>query len=206
MADVLQSVIKQARINIRHPLFDEACLVLQYVDDTLLVLRVDVNDVQHLKLCLDQFAQASGLKINFHKSTVVPMHVPVASVDAMVVVLQCQQGSFPQTYLGLPLSNTKLRLFAFAPMIAKVDKYLAGWKATLLGPAGRVILINAVLDGLPTYAMGALFLPVGVKEALDAKRQAFLWNGSDKTTGAKCLSLGKMSAKQRRMEVSGSDA
>lgn len=28
---------------------------------------------------------------------------------------------------------------------------------------------------------------VGVKEALDARRHAFLWNGSDKTTGAKCL-------------------
>ena len=72
-------------------------------------------------------------------------------------------------------------------MIAKVDKYLAGWKATLLSPAGRVVLINAVLDGLPTYAMGSLFLPIGVKEALDAKRRAFLWNGSDKMTGVKCL-------------------
>ena len=30
-------------------------------------------------------------------------------------------------------------------------------------------------------------LPVGIKEALDAKRRAFLWNGSDKTSGAKCL-------------------
>lgn len=72
-------------------------------------------------------------------------------------------------------------------MIAKVDRYLAGWKATLLSPAGRVVLINAVLDGLPTYAMGALLLSVGVKEVLDAKRRAFLWNGSGKTTGAKCL-------------------
>ena len=85
------------------------------------MLRADVNDVQHLKQCLDQFAQATGLKINFHKSTVVPMHVPMALVDAMVAVLQCQQGSFPQTYLGLPLSNTKLRLSAFAPMIAEVE-------------------------------------------------------------------------------------
>jgi hypothetical protein len=73
----------------------------------------------------------------------------------------CQPGSFPQTNLGLPHSNTKLRLSAFALLIAKVDKYLAGWKATLLSPAGRVVLINAVLDGLPTYAMGALFLPGG---------------------------------------------
>jgi hypothetical protein len=80
VADVLQSVIKQARINIRHPLFDEACLVLQYVDDTLLVLRVDVNDVQHLKLCLDQFAQASGLDqfVTWRhvKTGLMPLHPP----------------------------------------------------------------------------------------------------------------------------------
>jgi hypothetical protein len=56
-------------------------------------------------------------------------------------------------------------------MIAKVDKYLAGWKATLLSTARHVVLINVVLDGLPTYAMGALFLLVGVKEAVDAKRR-----------------------------------
>lgn len=72
-------------------------------------------------------------------------------------------------------------------MIAKVDRYLVGWKGTLLSPARRVVLINAVLDGLPTYAMGTIALPMGVKEALDAKRRAFLWNGSDKTSGAKCL-------------------
>jgi hypothetical protein len=70
-------------------------------------------------------------------------------------------GIFPSNQLGIATLNTKLKLSAFAPLIAKVDKYLAGWKATLLSPAGRVVLINAVLDGLPTYAMVALFLPGG---------------------------------------------
>lgn len=115
------------------------------------------------------------------------MHVPENVVDSLVTILQCKRDTFPQTYLGLPLSNnSKLRLSAFAPLIAKVDKYLAGWKATLLSPASRVVLINSVLDELTTYAMGALLLPVGVKEALDARRRSFLWNGSDKAS-AQCL-------------------
>ena len=57
--------------------------------------------------------------------------------------------SFPQTYLGLPLSWKKLRFADFLPLIAKVDKYLAGWAARLLSPAGRLVLINVVLDALP---------------------------------------------------------
>jgi hypothetical protein len=43
------------------------------------------------------------------------MHIPTQDVENYVAVLGCAQGSFPQTYLGLPLSNKKLKLNAFAP-------------------------------------------------------------------------------------------
>jgi hypothetical protein len=75
----------------------------------------------------------------------------------------------------------------FAPLIAKVDRYLAGWRATLLSTAGRVVLINSVLDGLPSYAMGAMMLPPAIREALDKRRRAFLWAAADKVNGAQCL-------------------
>jgi hypothetical protein len=45
-----------------------------------------------------------------------------------------------------------------------VDRYLAGWQALLLNPTGRLVLINSVLDGLPTYLMAALPLLLGVQE------------------------------------------
>lgn len=89
-------------------------------------------------------------------------------------VLGCKEGKFPQTYLGLPLSNIKLPLSAFTPLIARVDKYLASWKALLLSTASRVVLIDVVLSGLPTYAMVAMILPPGVVKAIDARRRAFL--------------------------------
>lgn len=78
-----------------------------------------------------------------------------------------QRRFLPIAYLGLPLSNVKLPLSAFAPLIAKVDKYLASWQALLLSTASRVILINSVLAGIPTYAMGAMLLPPGVVAATD---------------------------------------
>jgi hypothetical protein len=36
-------------------------------------------------------------------------------------ILGCIEGSFPQTYLGLLLSNEKLNLATFAPIIANAD-------------------------------------------------------------------------------------
>ena len=112
--------------SIRHPLVDAPCPVLQYADDTLILVRAASEDVIALKRILDVFSAATGLKINFHKSTVVPMHVPESKLRRLLKVLQCQRADFPQTYLGLPLSNVKLNLSAFAPLIAKVDKQLSG--------------------------------------------------------------------------------
>lgn len=140
-----------------------------------------------LKQALDVFSAATGLVINFNKSTVTPMHVPDGELQQLIQILQCKLGSFPQTYLGLPLSNVKLPLSAFDPLIAKVDRYLASWQALLLSAAGRVVLINSVLAGIPTYAMGAMLLPPGVIATIDARRRSFLWTGSDSTSGAKCL-------------------
>jgi hypothetical protein len=87
VADVLQSMVKKAGATIRHSLADEACPVLQYADDTLILLRATEEDVSHLKQCLDQFAEVTGLKINFHKSTMVPMHVSEGMVGRLVDIL-----------------------------------------------------------------------------------------------------------------------
>jgi hypothetical protein len=56
----------------------------------------------------------------------VPMHTTPAAVTALQGILGCQVRSFPQTYLGLPLWDTKLRLSPFAPLIS-MDRYLGGW-------------------------------------------------------------------------------
>lgn len=186
VADVLQRLITSGG-DIRHPLVDTPCLVLQYADNTIMLIRGTSEDAANLKRALDMFSAATGLAIHFGKSTVTPMHVQRAPLERILQILQCREGTFPQVYLGLPLSNIKLRLLAFAPLIAKADRYLAGWKATLLSTAGWVVLIISALDGLPTYAMGAMLLPPGVRAALDARRRAFLWAATEKVNGAQCL-------------------
>jgi hypothetical protein len=48
----------------------------------------------------------------------------------------------------------------------------------------RLVLLNTVLDALPTFAMGALELPAGVIAALDRLRRALLLTGTDRVSGA----------------------
>lgn len=181
----------------RHPLANETCPVLQYADDTLILVRAEVQDVVNLKMILDNFAAATGLQINYHKSTAVPMHVDDDLLPQLLQILQCQQATFPQVYLGLPLSNTKLNLQAFAPLIAKVDRRLSGWQSNLLNKAGQAVLINSVLDGMVTHIMAAVALPPGILDQLESKRRAFLWSGKSKTKGVCCLVAWDVAPKPR---------
>jgi hypothetical protein len=71
----------------RHPLADGApCPVLQYAEDTL-VLRGEPEDVQSLKVILDNFAAATGLTINYNKTTAVPIHMNEAKATKCISIL-----------------------------------------------------------------------------------------------------------------------
>lgn len=167
VADVLQRLIKDDA-GVRHPATDETCTVLQYADDTLIVCRGTHADAAKLKLLLDQFSAATGLKINYNKSTIVPLNVDEVDLQPCLEVMGCKREGFPQTYLGLPLSADKLRLSAFTPYIAKADRHLAGWQAMLLNPMGRATLINSVLDSQLIYLMCAVPMPAGTISAVAA--------------------------------------
>lgn len=72
--DVLQRLIK-AYDNIRHSQMEGSCLVLQYANDMIILIRGDPRDAAWLKHTLDLFSVATGFTINFGKSTVTPMHI-----------------------------------------------------------------------------------------------------------------------------------
>jgi hypothetical protein len=103
VADVLQTLIKHEN-TVRNPLnHAETCSVLQYADNTLILLRGELADVQQMKCILVQFSAATGLLINYHKSTAVPLHMDEEVIPQCINVLGCRQEGFPRTYLGLPL-------------------------------------------------------------------------------------------------------
>jgi hypothetical protein len=141
VAETLQQLIKSHQGTIRHPIEDSLpCPVLQYADDTLIVVRGEPNDVANLKQLLDMFADANGLKINYNKSTAVPIHMNEAQIQQCISTLACKRDSF------VPISKHKLPVSTFSTFIHKTDRYLAGWQASLLNLMGRRVLVNLVLN------------------------------------------------------------
>ena len=159
---------------------------MQYADDTLIILHGELAQLLLLKEILSAFSEFSGLHINFEKSTFIPMNIDPSVAAAMATALGCPISSFPQPYLGLPLTTTKVKLADLQPLLDRFDKYFAGWRGSLLNQSGREVLVRSVLSSFPIYAMCSLLLPKGVIEIIDAKRRAFLWTGKTSCSGSDC--------------------
>lgn len=188
--DVLQQTIKKfAAVGaLNHPIFrDQPCPVLQYADDTLIVLEGNGSQARLLKEILDAFANFLGLHINFTKSTFVPINLSDEEEAEISDILECPVATFPQTYLGLPLSDSKLPKAAFLPLISKIDRRLASFSMNFISRGGRLILTKSVLSALPAYFMSCLSLPKWVIEKIDGLRRSFFWKGKNSSKGSDCL-------------------
>jgi hypothetical protein len=99
--------VSQHAVELPHPLIpDAACPVLQYAGDMLLLLCGSPCAVITLKQVLEDFTAATGLAINYHKSTFVPLHLEADDAHRISSILGCPVSTFPQPYLGLPLRST----------------------------------------------------------------------------------------------------
>ena len=191
IADVLQKLIQQAYNTgvLSHPLdIEGAPPTQQYADDTQILIR-EARQASALKEILDSYAEFSELKINFHKSSLVPTHLNAAAEELVTQILQYPASCLPCNYLGLPLSTTKISHNMLLPVISKIDKCLAGWLP--LSTAGRLTMINSVILAIPTYYMTCCQWPEKSIEAVDRIRRAFLWKGEKTVKGGHCFFLKK---------------
>jgi hypothetical protein len=151
---------------------------LQYADDTLILIQGSDEDIANLKFLLMCFEDMSGLKINYHKSEVFVLGQRSNESTSIANKLNCNLGSFPFIYLGLPLSDRKLTLEQWLFLVRKLAGKLEPWVGRLMSSGGRLILSNSCLDNLPIYAMGLFLLHDGIHARFDSLRSKFFWEGA----------------------------
>ena len=78
---------------------------LQYADDTILFCPPRLEYLLNIKMVLILFQMASGLQVNFHKSSLLGVHTDEIWLQNTADALLCKKGSLPFTYLGLPIGG-----------------------------------------------------------------------------------------------------
>lgn len=130
-------------------------------------MKADQKEIFCLKALLNTYAMCTGLKINFHKSSMIPINTDSTKMEVLA-------GTLPFTYLGLPLVTTKPKVSDFAPLIDRVERRLPS-TTIFLNYGQRLTMVNSVLFSLPTYYMCTLKLPKKVILHIDRARRHCLW-------------------------------
>ncbi|XVF23444.1 hypothetical protein REPUB_Repub13aG0039200 [Reevesia pubescens] len=154
---------------------------IQFANDTLVFCESSLEQLMNVKRILRCFQATFGLKINFNKSSLFGIGVDSAQINSWVDEIRCKAGSFPCTYLGLPLGVNSNSLAVWKPVIEKFESMLAGWKAKCLSLDERITLLKSVFASLPVFYVSLFKIPKGVKVVLDRILSRFLWGGGSST-------------------------
>ncbi|WVZ51083.1 hypothetical protein U9M48_002262 [Paspalum notatum var. saurae] len=149
--------------------------ILQYADDTILLLEHDLEEAKNMKLVLNNFEQLSGLKINFHKSELFLYGEAKNFREEYVQLFGCKEGPFPFRYLGISMHHRKINNKDWISVEERFQKKLGSWKGKLLSAGGRPVLINSVFSSLPMFMLSFFEAPKGVLKELDYYKSRFFW-------------------------------
>jgi hypothetical protein len=152
--------------------------IVQYTDDTILMMKSDTSEVLHLKDLLHLFSSSTRLHVNFHKSLMIFVNVSNQKMQQLSTTLGCQIGSMPFTYLGLPMGTTKPKMEDLTPLMDRVERRLLAC-SNFLSYSGRLEMVNSIITPTVTYAMCSFKLPISVIENIDRMRKQCLWRGND---------------------------
>ncbi|XP_074300203.1 uncharacterized protein LOC141631432 [Silene latifolia] len=124
------------------------------------------------------FSAASGLKVNAAKSEVVFNGVAVTLKADIIQVSGFQEGTLPFKYLGIPIQPGRLLRRDCQVLIDKIVRKIRGIGARKLSYAGRLVLINSVLNTLHNYWASIFLIPKCVIHQIEAICRNFLWDNS----------------------------
>lgn len=138
-----------------------------YADDLVIFLSPGGNDLRNMRRILDLFAGASGLQTNVDKCVLTPIRCSQTQIDEALMTFPCKVQAFPTTYLGAPLSLSRLPRAEEHRFVDKVASRIPTWKGSLLTTIGRATLVQTTLSAIPVHVSICCCLSAWAVGAID---------------------------------------
>jgi hypothetical protein len=130
-----------------------------YTDDLIVFISPDAKDIQMARIVLSIIQEASGLTCNMAKCQMALIRCNGPQIQLAVTTFPCQVVAFLVTYLGIPLSVSKLSRLTLIPLLDRAAKKLPTWKGMLMHRSACLALINSTMSAIPIYSSIAFGWP-----------------------------------------------
>jgi hypothetical protein len=118
--------------------------------------------------------------------------------DQMKAALSISQERWGERYLGLPVSIGVSKKKTFAYIKQKIWCRVQGWQEKMLSKANKEILVKAVAQAIPTYAMSCFDITKTLCDELSAMVSRYWWSQQDKKHKIHWLSWEKLTRSKKK--------
>jgi hypothetical protein len=112
--------------------------------------------------------------------------------NLIMQILGLQAETCGGKYLGLPTYVGRERAKAFVYLRERIWKRIKGWKENFLSKAGKEILVKAVAQAIPTYAMACFDLTKSLCDSISQMICRYWWSQQDNENKMHWVSWEKM--------------
>ena len=147
---------------------------LFFADDCFIFCRAESNDCRELIAILRSYGRASGQEINVGKSSILyGKNIRDIARQSTMQILGIQRSLDQEKYLSLPFLSGRSKGKELRSIKERVWAKIQSWKERLLSQVGRAVMIQAVGQSIPLYAMSCFKLPRGFIHELNMMMASF---------------------------------
>ncbi|XP_016206345.1 uncharacterized protein LOC107646692 [Arachis ipaensis] len=154
---------------------------LLFADDCIIFAGAQEEEIYQPIQILNKYTEASGQRINTEKSGLIfGNQVSIQKRVNIEEITGMASWEDLGRYLGLPARWGRSKNKALEWIKEKILDKMQGWKEKLLNQAGKEVLIKAVIQAIPTYAMNVIKFPKSFCKSIEAAIARFWWTNNGK--------------------------
>jgi hypothetical protein len=153
---------------------------LLFADDSLILLKANLTNATSLRQVLDQYCASSGQLVSEAKCSI--FFSPNVEVDVKAQICQelnIMTEAISEKYLGLPAMVGLDRTDSFIYLLERIIERLKGWKERFLSMGGKEILLKAIIQAIPVFAMGIFKIPKKLCKDINDAMSGFWWGDTE---------------------------
>ena len=157
-------------------------------------MKANAANARKLNEILALYESQSGQMINKDKSSAMfSKGTKDGAKQAVLGELGILRESRNERYLGLPCHLGASKQKEFEYLKEKIWQRIQGWKERFLSKAGKEILIKAIAQAIPTYAMSCFDLTKTLCDEISKMICRYWWNNQEEKNKCHWISWEKMS-------------
>ena len=130
-----------------------------FADDRILFCKAYPPSLRIIMKKVHAFHHCTGLQANLQKSQLVMGGTSYKTQLACLQESGLAQGHFPLTYLGIPITASRLTKIKCASLVEKISARVHTWATRHISYAGMAMLTSSVIFGQFAYWASIFLLP-----------------------------------------------